>query len=101
MEQYGKRIRVFKNGDGYFTGKKMLISPIYCRIYEQVSGNDYMHLSECMYLWVARMYLCYTLRIYVIRCVSMPSMRINAMICCYTYILSTCYLCACVYIMSV
>lgn len=40
MEHYGRRIRVFKNGDPYFTGKKMLISPAYHRLYEQVLAKE-------------------------------------------------------------
>ena len=93
MEQYGKRIRVFKNGDGYFTGKKMLISPIYCRIYEQVSGNDYMHLSECVYLWVDRMYLCYVIRmrIYAIDAYQCYDMLL------YVYIIYMLFMRVCIY----
>ncbi|KAJ3304099.1 hypothetical protein HDV03_003085 [Kappamyces sp. JEL0829] len=40
METHGRRIRLFKNGDIYFPGKKMLISPTYLRNFEQF-------LAEC------------------------------------------------------
>lgn len=36
METHGRRIRIFRNGDLYYPGKKMLISPTYHRNFEQV-----------------------------------------------------------------
>ena len=50
MEHYGRRIRVFKNGDPYFTGKKMLISPAYHRLYEQVLAKRRETAMEMEYL---------------------------------------------------
>lgn len=36
MQIHGRRIRLFRNGDTYFPGKKIIISPIHHRLYEQV-----------------------------------------------------------------